>query len=67
MLVLSRKRGERVCIAGREIIIEVVEVRGDKVRLGFSCPQDISVHREEVLAAIERRETSEAALAEAAK
>lgn len=48
MLVLSRKRGQRIVIAD-EIVIEVLEARGDgKIRLGIIAPDDISVHREEV-------------------
>lgn len=47
MLVLSRKRDESVII-GDEIRVTVVEIRGDKVRLGFSGPRDIDIHREEV-------------------
>lgn len=48
MLVLSRKRNESIIIDGGKIKITVVEVRGDKVRLGIEAPTDISVHREEV-------------------
>jgi len=53
MLVLSRKRDETIVI-GDEIRIVVVEVRGDKVRLGIDAPRDISVHRQEVYDAIRR-------------
>lgn len=52
MLVLSRKLGEKVVIGGN-ITITVVEVRGDKVRLGFLAPKDVTVNREEVQAAID--------------
>lgn len=51
MLVLSRKKNESIVIAG-DIVITVVEVRGDKVRLGIVAPRDVPVHREEVHAAI---------------
>lgn len=47
MLVLSRHRDEVVRI-GDDIIVSVVEIRGDKVRLGFTAPGDIPVHRGEV-------------------
>jgi len=47
MLVLSRARNERIRI-GDNIIITVVDVHGDKVRLGFSAPPDVKIHREEV-------------------
>ncbi len=47
MLVLSRRKGEAVIIAGN-VRVEVVEVRGDKVRLGITAPESIRVDREEV-------------------
>jgi len=61
MLVLSRKKNESIVIDDR-IRITVVEVRGDKVRLGIEAPREVPVHRSEVLAAIrseERRAASE--------
>lgn len=48
MLVLSRKIGEKLFIDGGRITVEVVDVRGDKVRLGIEAPKDVSVHRQEV-------------------
>ena len=51
MLVLSRKKNESIVIAN-DIIITVIEVRGDKVRLGIVAPKDVPVHREEVYEAI---------------
>lgn len=53
MLVLSRWTGETVMI-GDDIRIAIVEVRGDKVRLGISAPTDVPVHRLEVYEAIQR-------------
>jgi carbon storage regulator len=53
MLVLSRKKNEQIVIGGH-ITITVVEVRGDKVRLGIEAPRLVSVHRKEVQDAIER-------------
>ena len=47
MLVLSRKKGQRIRI-GADCWIEVVEVRGNKVRLGIVAPKDVPVHRSEV-------------------
>ena len=47
MLVLSRHRNERIVIDGR-IVITVVDIRGDKVRLGIDAPREMPVHREEV-------------------
>lgn len=52
MLVLSRKAGESIVI-NHDITIVVVEVRGDKVRLGVEAPKEVSVHREEVYRAIQ--------------
>ncbi len=51
MLVLSRKRNESIVIDG-SIVITVVEIRGDKVRLGIEAPREIPIHRQEVSAAI---------------
>ena len=47
MLVLTRKKGEAIVIAG-EITVTVLEIRGDKIRLGVEAPKDIEVNREEV-------------------
>jgi carbon storage regulator len=56
MLVLSRKKDEKIVI-GDNISIMVVEIRGDKVRLGIDAPRDVSVHRREVYDAIKRKES----------
>lgn len=53
MLVLSRKLNEGIVIAGG-IKVVIVEVRGDKVRLGIEAPKDVPVHRQEVQDAIDR-------------
>ena len=53
MLVLSRHRDESIII-GDDIVITIVDVRGDKVRLGIDAPTDIPVHRQEVYDAIQR-------------
>jgi carbon storage regulator len=55
MLVLSRQRDESIII-GDNIVITVVDIRGDKVRLGIQAPADISVHRQEVYEAIQREQ-----------
>jgi carbon storage regulator len=52
MLVLSRKLNESIVI-NENIVITVVEVRGDKVRLGVVAPKDVAVHRQEVFDAIQ--------------
>jgi len=59
MLVLSRQRDETIVI-GDEIEITVVDIRGDKVRLGITAPAHIPVHHKEVYEAIQR-ENREAA------
>ena len=53
MLVLSRQKNESIII-GDNIEITIVDVRGEKVRLGIICPKDVSVHRKEVYEAIQR-------------
>ena len=53
MLVLSRHRDESIMI-GDDIVITIVDIRGDKVRLGINAPTDIPVHRQEVYDAIQR-------------
>ena len=53
MLVLSRHRDESIMI-GDDIVITIVDIRGDKVRLGIDAPTDIPVHRQEVYDAIQR-------------
>ena len=53
MLVLSRQRDESIVI-GDNIVVTIVDVRGDKVRLGIEAPREISVHRREVYDAIQR-------------
>jgi len=55
MLVLSRKKNESIVI-NNDITIVVVEIRGDKVRLGVEAPKEIPVHRREVYDAIRRNE-----------
>lgn len=53
MLVLSRQRDESIII-GDDIVITIVDIRGDKVRLGIEAPKEIPVHRQEVYDAIAR-------------
>lgn len=53
MLVLSRQRDESIVI-GDNIVVTVVDVRGDKVRLGIEAPREVSVHRREIYEAIQR-------------
>lgn len=51
MLVLSRKKNESIVI-NNDIVVTIVEIRGDKVRLGIEAPKEIPVHRREVYDAI---------------
>lgn len=53
MLVLSRHRDESIMI-GDDVVVTIVDIRGDKVRLGIDAPKDIPVHRQEVYDAIQR-------------
>lgn len=57
MLVLSRQRDQSIMI-GDEIEITIVDVRGDKVRIGINAPKHISVHRKEIYEAIRRENES---------
>ena len=61
MLVLSRQRDEAIMI-GDEVEITVVDIRGDKVRLGITAPRHIQVHRKEVYEAIKRENEAAAKL-----
>lgn len=56
MLVLSRHKDEEVYIevAGRLVKVMLVDIRGDKVRLGFEADEDVAIHRKEVYEAIQR-------------
>ena len=58
MLVLSRKLDEDIVI-GDNIVLKVIEIRGDKVRIGIEAPRDTPVHRREVYDAIKAQAKSE--------
>jgi len=58
MLVLSRKRGEKVYI-GNDIVVSITEIKGDRVQLGFDCPRQVPVHRGEVYQRICREQQAE--------
>ena len=60
MLVLSRKVGESIVIGG-EVVVTVLEVRGEVIRLGIDAPRDVVVHRSEVVEAIVVAERDSAA------
>lgn len=59
MLVLSRKKDESIFI-GDEIVLTVIDIRGDKVRIGVDAPQNVPVHRREIYEAIKREERAAA-------
>jgi carbon storage regulator len=65
MLVLSRNKGERIVIGGN-IVLTVVDVRGDRVRLGFTGPTDVPIHREEVFQRLCEEDRAAAARAQEA-
>jgi carbon storage regulator len=66
MLVLSRQKDESIMI-GDDVEITIVDVRGDKVRLGITAPKSIPVHRREVYDAIQREKKAKETQVEAQK
>jgi len=62
MLVLTRKKGERVMI-GDDVVVTVIDVRGDGVRIGFDAPRGVSIQRAEVVNAVKEANTGAAASA----
>ncbi len=59
-MVLSRQKDESIII-GDDVEVTIVDVRGDKVRLGINAPRSISVHRKEIYEAIQREKAQKAA------
>ena len=64
MLVLTRRSSQSIVI-GKDIVVTVLEVRGDQVRIGVSAPRDVDVHREEVF--LELQETNRSAASPSAE
>jgi len=62
MLVLSRKKNEQIVI-GDDIVITIVDVRGDKVRIGIDAPAHVPVHRHEVFLALQQEAQATPAVA----
>jgi len=60
MLVLSRKKNESIVI-NDDVVVTVIDIRGDKVRIGIDAPRHIPVHRQEVMDAILRERADVAA------
>lgn len=60
MLVLTRSIGERLIIGDGEIILRILEIRGNQVRLGIAAPLNIPIHREEIYQRIKEKENAEA-------
>lgn len=60
MLVLTRSVGERLFIQDGEIKIQVLEVKGNQVRIGIEAPKHIAIHREEVFDRIKTEDTAQA-------
>ena len=58
MLVLSRQKDESIMV-GDDVEITIVDVRGDKVRLGINAPRNISVHRKEIYIAIQKEKQNQ--------
>jgi len=65
MLVLSRKPGQSIII-GSDIVVTVLDVKGDQVRLGINAPRTLTVHRQEVQELIKAENTAAAAASVAA-
>ena len=63
MLVLNRRRDERIMI-GDDIVVTIIDIRGDKVRVGIDAPRELQVHREEVFKAIKDAEGKEPCVGE---
>jgi carbon storage regulator len=66
VLVLSRRPGESI-VVGNQIVVTVIEVRGDQVRIGIDAPREVQVHREEVYRQLEAENAAAAGSSERAR
>jgi carbon storage regulator len=57
MLVLTRQRDESIMI-GQDVVLRIIDIRGDKVRIGIEAPANVPVHREEVYNAIRLQQSA---------
>jgi carbon storage regulator len=66
VLVLSRRTGESIVI-GTDIVVTVLDVKGDQVRIGIAAPREVRVHREELVRQLEAENTGAAGSSERAR
>jgi carbon storage regulator len=66
VLVLSRRPGESI-VVGNQIVVTVIEVRGDQVRIGIDAPREVQVHREEVYRELEAENAAAAGTSQRAR
>ncbi len=59
MLVLSRKPGESIVI-GNDVVVTILDVKGDQIRVGVSAPREVQVHREEIYRQLEAQNAAAA-------
>jgi carbon storage regulator len=66
VLVLSRRPGESIVI-GNQVVVTIIEVRGDQIRIGIDAPREVQVHREEVFRELEAQNAQAANSADRAR
>lgn len=59
MLILSRKVGQKIVVPDCELVFTVLEIRGDKVRVGIAAPEELAVHRQEIWERIQAEQAAE--------
>ena len=58
MLILTRRIGEALVIGDRDTTVQILSIKGNQVRLGFSAPKDVAVHRKEVYERMKKPDSS---------